>query len=186
MTNIKHIKTQSGRSMTEMLGVLAIVGVLSIGALAGYSQAMTTHKINLAVKEIHRYILQTKELYANKSNYADISNDLIKKAGIFNQLANNGTPINVYNKPIYMEESNTFGASYFRLSYYIDKDEECQKILTSGLDQKIGQDLGKLYINASATNSFQWNDSGTYKFPITIDEAISICAGINYIAFHIK
>ena len=28
---------QSGRSMVEMLGTLAIIGVLSVGAIAGYS-----------------------------------------------------------------------------------------------------------------------------------------------------
>ena len=32
--------TQSGRSMVEMLGVLAIIGVLSVGAIAGYSKAI--------------------------------------------------------------------------------------------------------------------------------------------------
>ena len=31
---------ESGRSMVEMLGVLAIIGVLSVGAIAGYSKAM--------------------------------------------------------------------------------------------------------------------------------------------------
>ena len=29
-----------GRSMIEMLGVLAIIGVLSVGGIAGYSKAM--------------------------------------------------------------------------------------------------------------------------------------------------
>ena len=41
--NIKKMyrfKQESGRSMVEMLGVLAIIGVLSIGAIAGYSKAM--------------------------------------------------------------------------------------------------------------------------------------------------
>ena len=36
---------QSGRSMIEMLGVLAIVGVLSAGGIAGYSMAMQTRKL---------------------------------------------------------------------------------------------------------------------------------------------
>ena len=39
-------KTQFGRSMIEMLGVLAIIGVLSIGGLAGYSKAMKKIKLN--------------------------------------------------------------------------------------------------------------------------------------------
>lgn len=37
---------QNGRSMIEMLGVLAIIGVLSIGGLAGYTMAMNRHRAN--------------------------------------------------------------------------------------------------------------------------------------------
>ena len=40
----------SGRSMVEMLGVLAIVGVLSVGAIAGYSKAMSKYKLNKAIE----------------------------------------------------------------------------------------------------------------------------------------
>ena len=40
------IKSQSGRSMVEMLGVLAIIGVLSVGGIAGYNTAMDRHRAN--------------------------------------------------------------------------------------------------------------------------------------------
>ena len=40
---------QSGRSMVEMLGVLAIVGVLSIGGVEGYTSAMRAYKANEVV-----------------------------------------------------------------------------------------------------------------------------------------
>lgn len=40
-----------GRSMIEMLGVLAIIAVLSVGGIAGYSKAMTKWKINKAMSE---------------------------------------------------------------------------------------------------------------------------------------
>ena len=43
---------ESGRSMVEMLGVLAIIGVLSIGGIAGYTQAMKKYRINEAVNTI--------------------------------------------------------------------------------------------------------------------------------------
>ena len=39
-------KLQSGRSMIEMLGVLAIIGVLSIGGLAAYNTAMERQRVN--------------------------------------------------------------------------------------------------------------------------------------------
>ena len=40
-----------GRSMIEMLGVLAIIGVLSVGGIAGYSKAMEKFKVNNAIEE---------------------------------------------------------------------------------------------------------------------------------------
>ena len=42
---------QNGRSMIEMLGVLAIIGVLSIGGLAGYTMAMNRHKANVLLDD---------------------------------------------------------------------------------------------------------------------------------------
>lgn len=39
-------KNQSGRSMVEMLGVLAIIGVLSVGGIAGYRYAMDRITLN--------------------------------------------------------------------------------------------------------------------------------------------
>ena len=41
-----HYTQAQGRSMVEMLGVLAIIGVLSVGAIAGYSKAMFKYKLN--------------------------------------------------------------------------------------------------------------------------------------------
>ena len=43
---------EKGRSMVEMLGVLAIIGVLSIGAMSGYSQAMFKYKLNKHTSQI--------------------------------------------------------------------------------------------------------------------------------------
>ena len=40
-----------GRSMIEMLGVLAIVGVLSVGGISGYSRAMNNYKNNVLLSE---------------------------------------------------------------------------------------------------------------------------------------
>ena len=41
-----------GRSMIEMLGVLAIIGVLSVGGIAGYTKAMEKIHVNKIVNMI--------------------------------------------------------------------------------------------------------------------------------------
>ncbi len=46
------LDASTGRSMVEMLGVLAIIGVLSVGAIAGYSKAMTKYKLNKQAEQI--------------------------------------------------------------------------------------------------------------------------------------
>ncbi len=50
------MNTQSGRIMVEMLGVLAIIGVLSVGAIAGYSKAMTKYKLNKHAEAVNMLI----------------------------------------------------------------------------------------------------------------------------------
>ena len=48
-------KNESGRSMVEMLGVLAIIGVLSVGGIAGYKMAMDKilmNKISILFEEM--------------------------------------------------------------------------------------------------------------------------------------
>ena len=60
-------KNQNGRSMVEMLGVLAIIGVLSVGGIAGYSKAMLQLKINKTINQITSIVTNTRTLYATQS-----------------------------------------------------------------------------------------------------------------------
>ena len=50
-------KLESGRSMVEMLGVLAIIGVLSVGGIAGYSLSMRRHRANGVADTVSKYAL---------------------------------------------------------------------------------------------------------------------------------
>ena len=50
-------KSETGRSMVEMLGVLAIIGVLSIGGIAGYTLSMRRHRANQVVDILNKYAL---------------------------------------------------------------------------------------------------------------------------------
>ena len=44
-----------GRSMIEMLGVLALIGVISIGVVAGYRLAMNKYHANTILDDVNRY-----------------------------------------------------------------------------------------------------------------------------------
>lgn len=47
---------ECGRSMVEMLGVLAIIGVLSVGAMNGYSKAIFKYKLNKQAEQMNTVI----------------------------------------------------------------------------------------------------------------------------------
>ena len=51
----------AGRSMIEMLGVLAIIGVLSVGGIAGYSKAMEKFKLNKIIGEYSMFLYNMME-----------------------------------------------------------------------------------------------------------------------------
>ena len=56
-------KIQSGRSMIEMLGVLAIIGILSAGGIAGYSTAMQSYKGNQLIERVQLISLRVRTVY---------------------------------------------------------------------------------------------------------------------------
>ncbi len=70
---------QSGRSMIEMLGVLAIIGVLSAGGIAGYTMAMATFKSNKAMDMVQIISAQAKQLYGD--DFSGISESTMYSLG---------------------------------------------------------------------------------------------------------
>ena len=78
-----HKIFEKGRSMIEMLGVLAIIGVLSVGGIAGYSKAMEKFKINKLSHEYSDFIFSLiqyapafqKDLF-NSQSLRDVSQNL--------------------------------------------------------------------------------------------------------------
>ena len=83
-------KAQSGRSMIEMLGVLAIVGVLSAGGIAGYSMAMQSYKTSALTEKVNLIAQQARVLY--NGNYATAEGSTVGaqllSAGMITDLAN--------------------------------------------------------------------------------------------------
>ena len=68
-----------GRSMVEMLGVLAIIGVLSVGAIAGYSKAMLRYKLNKQAEQLNTVFNAVARYYTS-----------------FNDITQKGIPLTSY------------------------------------------------------------------------------------------
>ncbi len=78
---------ENGRSMIEMLGVLAIIGVLSVGGIAGYSKAMSKYRVNKTIDQVSHIAANTRILYGSQRSYDGLTDDVIYKAKLFPQEA---------------------------------------------------------------------------------------------------
>ena len=65
---------QSGRSMVEMLGVLAIIGVLSVGGISGYSKAMAKYKLTKAQDQLSMLLINIRTAFSGSPSYSGLTN----------------------------------------------------------------------------------------------------------------
>lgn len=75
-----NLSSESGRSMVEMLGVLAIIGVLSIGGIAGYRAALNRYRANEIFDGINKRMIVAKTQIAAGQDDVNLSEfpDLIE------------------------------------------------------------------------------------------------------------
>ena len=73
---------EQGRSMIEMLGVLAIVGVLSVGGIAGYSKAMNKFKTNKMGDQLQMISTNIRTLFSSQRTYTGLNNGMAIRAGL--------------------------------------------------------------------------------------------------------
>lgn len=78
-TTLRH--TEHGRSMTEMLGVLAIVGVLSVGALAGYNLSMNKLRANELIQEMNMRLIALYQQFVKEPDNIDMEMGATTKHG---------------------------------------------------------------------------------------------------------
>ena len=176
---------QCGRSMIEMLGVLAIIGVLSIGGIAGYSKAMEKYKLNKTINDI-RYITQSVLTFCNGDIHCDTA--LVTKSNWKkfiaesrfnknNQHVIGDTPVEVALNP---------GDFTFEIGFTADANSNLSKDRCFGLTTTDWSQLGLLYMqineNVYATqNGIKKIDylKDANPYPPTIEQMQQQCTTVN-------
>ncbi len=127
----------SGRSMIEMLGVLAIIGVLSVGGIAGYSKAMMKFKINKTMQQIAEIATNVRTLYAQQKDFNGLNTSLAINMGVVpEELISGTTAINAFNGHVYIN-SDTYGINrtdkppYFSIKFIELPPEACIALATA-------------------------------------------------------
>ena len=196
--------TQSGRSMIEMLGVLAIIGVLSVGGIAGYSKAMTKYRINKTIEQITLIAGNVRTFFAPQRNYDGLNNhDVIKKAKLVPEEMWNGNEIkNVFGGDVKILYDSGYKA--FNIKLLDIPAESCIELLSQNwtdemkgilisenIDSDVGSDSSNVYHNCDGTSTGlidRINGLPPYyskpallcgKSDITIENAVNACGNSN-------
>ena len=73
------IHNEQGRTMLEMLGVIAIMGIIVYGAIAGINYGMSSYKINQTYTEVQNIVQGIQDLYSWSRQY-DTSENMMAAA----------------------------------------------------------------------------------------------------------
>ena len=159
-------KSQNGRSMIEMLGVLAIVGVLSAGGIAGYSMAMQSYKTNQLIEKVQIISQAARAVY--KGNYDDLSPNNLIASGKVKDISNPFGGAFVFAKSSAGQgifSLNTGGATV--------PAQACVDILLTDWGNT-GMFWGISVQSSNPADSYR-REKGNY--PLSVTDAISICKG---------
>ena len=169
---------ESGRSMVEMLGVLAIIGVLSVGGIAGYSMAMSKFKITKTIDQVQTIITNLRTLYASQRTYSALNASTAYNMGILTDETYDGTAgLNPFGGEILFDvgDSNrSFSIEYTELTA-----EACVKLATA--DWGADASSGLLAITVSGGNApatFTWDNDPTLP-PDLVAVATACASGSN-------
>ena len=175
MRNI-YKNEQSGRSMVEMLGVLAIIGVLSVGGIAGYSKAMTKFKINKSMDQISMLVANIRTLFSGQRNYSGLNNANAISFGIIpGEMDGGGAVItNAFagNVTIGTDTVNGNANAAFTIKYEGLGQEACVTMATS--DWGSGSSSGLVCMAVSDDGGDGTSYSGT-DLPISLISAAAQC-----------
>lgn len=179
---------QSGRSMVEMLGVLAIIGVLSVGGISGYSKAMAKYRANKTLDQISLLITNIRTLYANQYNYTGLGNAALENFELVSADMKSGNDyINPFGGKIKIEATN--GNANFAVTYTGLDKQACITMATADWGSTASSGLVSVAVGEAATTTdaidspttFSWASGtaapGSANFPISPVTASKACSG---------
>lgn len=153
---------QSGRSMVEMLGVLAIIGVLSIGGISGYSKAMAKFRVNKTLDQISMLVMNIRSLYSANINYQGLTDKIAIQMGIIPRdmlpsgktEADASSIINAYQGEVRIGAADVGGTNRsFYIIYSGLTRDACVAIATADWGSQAGSGLQAIQIEGTANST---------------------------------
>ena len=166
---------QSGRSMIEMLGVLAIIGVLSVGGLAGYAKMMSQYRINTTLQQIQIITSKLSVQGSNGGSYEGLSAYTAYRLGALpNELIESiDTEKNVTLSNTYAGNVKIEPASVVSGTCNSDCDYQAYTLTYTGLPESACLALGGSTWNSAQNSSMIGFGVGASANENTIKESLS-------------
>ena len=176
---------ESGRSMIEMLGVLAIIGVLSVGGIAGYSQAMSKFKVSKTTDQVQTMVTNIRTLFAGQRAYTGLTGENAYTMGILTDETWDSTKkeaSNAYGGTVTLSTADN--AHQFDIGYEGIPDDACVRIIMSDWGDSSSGFVGLNVADKASTITATDKMKPTYNtaaktFPIDLGTAVSACANDN-------
>ncbi len=176
---ILHKNEQSGRSMVEMLGVLAIIGVLSIGGISGYSKAMSKFRINKTLDQISMLVMNIRSLFASSLNYNGLNNKVAYTMGIIpgemvvGTVAESTGLQNAFQGAVVIGVEASTNDRVFTISYGGLTQEACVSIATADWGSQAGSGLKSIKVGDKEYKAE--NPTAGLELPISVSAASTAC-----------
>ncbi|MGN0919536.1 MAG: type II secretion system protein, partial [Alphaproteobacteria bacterium] len=141
---------ETGRSMVEMLGVLAIMGVLSVGGVSMYSSAMSKHRANELLNEASkRAAIVARQITAGKTG-TDLSIDKFT---------------NPTGYKFYVDKTYTAGGKTFKLTLSKDPSGAIDENICTQMKAALGDNAAMAIDDTCATITFNADMGKDVKMP---------------------
>ena len=182
---------ENGRSTIEMLAVLAIVALLSVGSLVGYSRAVRRQRLNETISQVALMMTNIRAFYGNTDNYSGFNAETaVRYNMVTEQMVGSGSElVNPYqgsvtislDKAIQDGPNNTA----FVVTYRGLPIEACVGLAI--MDWGIGEKVGLIGVSIGSDNGeahFPYKPSEYFVSnrqmrPITVEEAKTYCLSGN-------
>ncbi len=164
------LKEQTGRSMVEMLGVLAIIGVLSVGGITGYSKAMAKFKLNRALDQLSILIINIRSAFTGSQSFTGLSNQTaismtVVPSDMLPDGLGNSNGVIAHALAGTVNIGNTNGGLHFTIRFDGLSSEACTSLASSNFTDE-------------SLESMQINDATAHQqvdLPLSAIEAVAEC-----------
>lgn len=153
-------KQESGRSMIEMVGVLAVMGLITAGAFVLITSAMSSQKISRVDDDVSAIVAGARLLYNGQTDFTGLSDNALQVMGFSN---------------VKNPWGGNYGITSSKCSKAATSNVECFTVTIGGIDSenRCNALMGRNWAGGGTPGGFDGSTSCTQNANKTYDAKIT-------------